>query len=408
MKTKLSMAWLIPLAGLGLPASSFAGAPGAAEELTTPQPAGGWEFRVEPYAWFTGLDGKTGIGPLVTEMSPSFSEVFEYLDMAAALQVEARNGRWGVLADGFYADLGGSGSTPGRVYDHVELDMKQFIGELSVAYRVYECPKGFVDVYGGFRYNNLSMDFDASLDPTGIAALSADASDRIVEGLGNRVEAIVQPKVETFKSAAAAERAKIEDAVRAKIEAEAEKRVKRLLIRQLVNRGSRDGVDLRELASDKIALELKKERLALTQAAANLEIARLRASVDNSLQSKVTQARSRYKQAGQNLADALNKQITSRAPTSASADKEWIDPILGVRSQWNLGEKWFLAGRSDVGGFSVGSDLTWSVQGTVGYRFTEKVSAELGYRYLDTDFQDGAFTYDMSTSGIFTGLNIRF
>lgn len=408
MKTQFSKAWLVSLAGMGLPASALAGVSDAAAGPAAPPPANGWEFRVEPYGWLTGLDGRTGVGPFVTELSPSFSDIFDYLDMAAALQFEARNGRWGIVADGFYADLGGSGGTPGRVYEHVDLEMKQFIGELSVAYRVYECPRGFVDVYGGVRYNNLSMDFEASLDPAGIASLSKDASNRISEGLEDRAKAIVQPKAEDFKAAAAADRTKIENSVRSKIEAEAEKRVKRLLIRQIENRGSRGGVDLRNLASDKIALALKKERLALAQAAANLEIARLRASVDASLQNKVNRAQSRVKQAEQDLANAINKQITARAPTSISADKDWIDPILGVRTEWNIHDKWFLAGRSDIGGFGVGSDLTWSVQGTVGYRFTGNVSAELGYRYLDTDYKDGAFTYDMAEHGIFTGLNITF
>lgn len=79
-----------------------------------------------------------------------------------------------------------------------------------------------------------------------------------------------------------------------------------------------------------------------------------------------------------------------------------------MRTEWDINDKWFLAGRSDIGGFGVGSDLTWSVQGTVGYRFTGNVSAELGYRYLDTDYKDGTFTYDMAEHGIFTGLNITF
>jgi opacity protein-like surface antigen len=56
----------------------------------------------------------------------------------------------------------------------------------------------------------------------------------------------------------------------------------------------------------------------------------------------------------------------------------------------------------------VGSDLTWSLQATVGYNFTEKVFVELGYRYLDTDYQDGGFTYDVEQAGLYTGLSIRF
>lgn len=405
MRTQRFRAGLLSLATTPLLGSASAGVPDAAVDLPAPPGTSGWEFRIEPYGWLTGLDGETGLGPLITEVSPSFGDIFQHIDMAAALQFEARKGPWGILADGFYADLGDSGTTPGDVYEQVDIDVKQFIGELSAAYRVYEGPQGFVDVYAGFRYNNLSMNFGASLDPVGIANLSSDASNRVVVGLEDRAKAIVEPKVDDFKTAAAAERTKIENQVRAKIEAEAEKRVKRLLIRQLENR---EALDHRRHLPGRIALAVKKERLALAKAAADLEIARLRASVDASLQGATRQARSRFKQAERNLANSINRQVTVHSPTSLSAENHWMDPILGLRAQWNFHDKWFLAGRSDIGGFGVGSDLTWSVQSTVGYRFTESVSAELGYRYLSTDYKDGAFTYDMAEHGVFTGLNIVF
>ena len=100
--------------------------------------------------------------------------------------------------------------------------------------------------------------------------------------------------------------------------------------------------------------------------------------------------------------------MQNRLPQTASAEKEWVDPIIGVRAQWNFNEKWFLAGKSDVGGFGVGSDLAWTVQGTVGYNFTQTVSAELGYRYFDADYSDGDFSYDLAEHGLFMGVNVKF
>ncbi len=120
------------------------------------------------------------------------------------------------------------------------------------------------------------------------------------------------------------------------------------------------------------------------------------------------QARSRVEQAEKKLAAAINKQLVSKVPTEASAEKDWLDPIVGVRAQWNINDRFFLAGKSDIGGFGVGSDLAWTLQATAGYNFTEKVSAELGYRYLHTDYRDGAFTYDIAPAGIFTSLNLKF
>ncbi len=48
-----------------------------------------------------------------------------------------------------------------------------------------------------------------------------------------------------------------------------------------------------------------------------------------------------------------------------------MNPIIGACWQWNFKEKWFLAARSDSGGFGVGSDFTWNSQPIVGGKFTE-------------------------------------
>jgi hypothetical protein len=397
------------IAGIAFLVSASAGSteePLGAQSPATP--ASGWQFSIKPYGWLTGLDGQTGVGPIVSDIDVSFSDIIDNIEMAAALQFEARNGRWGVIADGFYADLGASGSTPGPIYDTAELDMKQFIGELSVAYRVYESPSVFIDVYGGIRYNNMSMEFDATLDTAGIQTISDNASERIVTGLGERVADIVQPKIASYKAAAAAKRTTIEAQVATAIEAEADGRVKRDLERQLIQIRRDGGLNARDIASNRIIRAVKTERLALARSTAELEVAQLKASVDATQQSLVSKAKDRVDKAEQRLAAAINKQLTNRLPTNASADKDWVDPIIGVRAQWNINDKWFLAGKSDIGGFGVGSDLAWTLQGTVGYQFTDNVSAELGYRYLQTDYQDGAFAYDVAEAGIYTGLNIKF
>ncbi len=401
---------LVSLVLSGLAAAGLAHAGTVASEAAAPAPASSsdWTFRIEPYGWLTGLDGTTGVGPLAADIDLSFSDIFDQIEMAAAMQVEARNGRWGIIADGFYAQLGASGNPPGAFYSDVEVEMKQFIGELAVAYRVWESDKGFVDVYGGVRYNNLSLDLDGTLDAAGIGNAGVAASGRIVGGIDERAQAIVDPKVAAYQSAAAAKRAVIEAQVTSAIEAEAEGRVKRDLEKQLIQIRRDGGLSVREIAGNRIVRAVKAQRLELARATAQLEVAKLRAKVDSSLQGKVTRAKSRVNRAEESLASAISTQLQNRLPTSTTADKDWADPILGVRGQWNFTDKWFAAGRSDIGGFGVASDLVWSVQATVGYQFTETVSAEIGYRYLDTDYSDGDFIYDVAEHGVYTGLNIRF
>jgi hypothetical protein len=377
-------------------------------EIPPSPSASPWVFEASLYGWLVGIDGTTGVGPLTSTIDASFSDIFDYLNMAAAMRLEARNDRWGVIADGFYADLGASGNPPYEIYEHVDVSMKEFLGELSVAYRVYEGPRGFIDVYAGIRYNSLDMDFSGSLDSSGLQAISERASGRIVDGILERADAIAEPKAAAYKAAAATERAATESTLSADIEAEANGRVKRNLEKQLLEIRRRGGLDAREIASAKIMLAVTKQRTELAVSTARLEVAQLRSSVESGLQAEVGAAKSDVQQAKKKLAAAINKQLASRIPTEVSAKEDWVDPIVGVRAQWSVTDKWFLAGRSDIGGFSVGSDLAWSVQATVGYNFNERYSLELGFRYLDTDYTHNAFTYDIANGGIYTSLNAKF
>jgi opacity protein-like surface antigen len=91
-----------------------------------------------------------------------------------------------------------------------------------------------------------------------------------------------------------------------------------------------------------------------------------------------------------------------------SGDKDWVDPYVGARFQHAMSDRWTLVGYGDVGGFGVGSDLTWQASLGVNYAFTKDVSAKLGYRYLSFDYDKNNFVYDMQLQGIYLGVGIRF
>lgn len=255
---------LIPAALCASSVLAVAGEPEPAP-IVTPPAASPWEFRITPYAWLTAIDGTTGPTVRPAEVDASFSDIDDFIEMAAALQVEARYERWGLLADAFYSELGTSQTSSGPGHADVDLDFEQFLGELELLYRVVDCPQYFVDLYAGLRYNKLSLDFE--FERTGPV------------------------------------------------------------------------------------LEVDRE---------------------------------------------------------VSVDRDWADPIIGARTQWNLKEHWFLAAEGDIGGFGVNSDFTWNLQGTVGYNFTEMFSMELGYRYFDTDYEDSGFTYDIAQFGLLLNANFRF
>ncbi len=88
--------------------------------------------------------------------------------------------------------------------------------------------------------------------------------------------------------------------------------------------------------------------------------------------------------------------------------KAWVDPFVGFRGQYRLCDDWYLVGRGDIGGFDVSSELTYNLYGAIGHEFSERMSMELGYRYLYVDYTSGGFVYDMVTEGIFAGVRIDF
>ncbi len=89
--------------------------------------------------------------------------------------------------------------------------------------------------------------------------------------------------------------------------------------------------------------------------------------------------------------------------------EEWFDPIIGLKGLTMLGDsKFFLSGFLIIGGFGAGSDFIWDINANLGYRWGEIFSTTIGYRYLDVDYEDDGFLYDVAQHGPTLGLSWRF
>ena len=68
--------------------------------------------------------------------------------------------------------------------------------------------------------------------------------------------------------------------------------------------------------------------------------------------------------------------------------------------------------RPDIGGFGVGSDLTWNAQAIVQLPLRRSAGYEAfaaaGYRALYWDYKDGGFEWDVTMSGPMLGAGMRF
>jgi hypothetical protein len=91
---------------------------------------------------------------------------------------------------------------------------------------------------------------------------------------------------------------------------------------------------------------------------------------------------------------------------SASGSESWTDAVVGARVHHPVSDHVSLLGYADVGGG--GSDLTYQVIAGANWEFSKGYTAKAGYRLLDWDYEEDGTTWDMTASGPYLGLGIRF
>ena len=108
--------------------------------------------------------------------------------------------------------------------------------------------------------------------------------------------------------------------------------------------------------------------------------------------------------------------VTVSETESVEDDLGWADPVIGVMTVWDLYPRWNITLGGDIGGFGVGSDLTWTVICLAGYRFhfSKRImgNVQFGYRALYQDFETGSgsdqFKYDATMHGPHVAVSIDF
>jgi len=100
----------------------------------------------------------------------------------------------------------------------------------------------------------------------------------------------------------------------------------------------------------------------------------------------------------------------SLRPRESSGTQDWWDPIIGGEINLPFAEKFSLNLRGDVGGFGVGSDLSWQVFPYLGWQFADWAGIQVGYRWLSMDYEDSdeGFSYNVLTQGPQLGFTASF
>lgn len=375
-----------PLADIGevveLPRNAFATVPGKNPD--------GWSFMLQPYVWALGIDAQIQLKDIhAVNLRLDPRKVLIYLDWGVFARAEVRRGKWGVLADGMFAQLSTNGTPPGPLYENASVQVQQGLASLALAYRVIDDRRWFLDVYAGARYNYFGVQLGASTNTEGIENLSTAVVDRLASRAGQRIESFIDANGEAIA-------ATVEEAVRRRASAALRARAADIDWREL-----RDSLTPRQIRRILQIVNNRAEYRELVAATVQARLAARRAQLTAAIQNRVTQAR-------KNLSAALAEEIENILPTSYDDNQWWIDPIVGLRGQVNFTRWLFLSFQGDVGGFGAGSEIAWNVQSSLGINFTRHLFAEVGYRFYYLEYEGRFLNYSGGESGVFTGVGVRF
>ncbi|QZZ21290.1 hypothetical protein J5X98_02030 [Leptothermofonsia sichuanensis E412] len=84
--------------------------------------------------------------------------------------------------------------------------------------------------------------------------------------------------------------------------------------------------------------------------------------------------------------------ITLPVNQDFSSLRTFVEPLIGAQIGVDLSERWAVGLRGDVSGFNISADrnLTWNLLISTQYHFSPSTSLQLGYRFNNFDFEDGA------------------
>ena len=127
--------------------------------------AAGWENQITIYGWYAGLDG-TVQSPIGAESSVELeaSDILEDLELVFMGGYEGRTGRWSVIVDAVYMDVGGDGEAATALGTASgDLDISSWLVNAGIGYDLLQSDNGVLGIVGGVRYLSLDVDVDLSL-----------------------------------------------------------------------------------------------------------------------------------------------------------------------------------------------------------------------------------------------------
>lgn len=369
----------LPFLSLLLATPALAGqSPKETVPLEPTKPSDPWVFSLGIPGWLAATSGTIGLDGHDAHIYLGADTLIKDLDMIATFTLDVRKGRFGFYSDFLYVSASDGIGNEGLV-EKLAVRLDQYLIDMDLYFRVLEGPRGFLDLRAGVRYTNI---FNKVAISPGDEEIDR-ASTALVNDVGNRV------------------RGRLDELdLRGKLRTSLAGKLDPLL-------GNRPVLPIAPLGARRPGVVDDIVRAAIDRRVNALADA-LRAERAAASERLREEARSRINAIKKRIANDIASQLKESLDTTFSLDEQWWDPYVGLRGQWNLNKAFYLKATGDIGGFGVGSNLTWQAYGALGCHITRSIYAEAGYRYLYTDYDKDNFTYKVTQSGVEITAGITF
>jgi hypothetical protein len=348
-----------------------------------------WQFLIASPGWLAGLDGTVGLNGFDAEVDVNFGDILENLDMIFAARVEARKGRFGMYGELIYLSLSDGAQLSDRLVDNVAVQVDEYLADAGLSWRLVDKPRFSIDVVAGSRYTNIYQRLELTGDTAVITATSQQFVTNVSDGLRDRLNNAIS-----------------ESGFISDLRNEISARITNQLVTNLRDDQRSPSIPIAPLAARHPGVIANAVETVM-----RVEEARIRLEVDalglvGAARVAAVQQRVAARQAAiaQNIATTLQRKLNR---SFARAD-DWFDPYLGLRSRYDFSKAFYTSVRGEVGGFGVGSDLMWQVEGVVGCNLTRNIFSEVGYRALSFCYGNDGLTFDAITHGPQITTGIKF
>jgi hypothetical protein len=347
-----------------------------------------WQFTLAVPGLMPSLNGTIGVRGVNANIDIGLDQILQHLDMMFAMRAEARKGPFGMYAEVFYVGLSDDTQVGGLI-NNIHETVNPYLIDWGLSWRLINQPNWFVDFAAGSHYTNVYEQLELHSDPPLIQQTSqkfvTNISDDLVARLNNDIshsEFITQLKA-TIASDIVSQIDRHDSLHR-------HERNPRIPIGPL---GGRTEQDIARLVHDFV--QAKETALRARIDALHLRGEARRAAVRRAVNAAETQ-----------IVNQLTFTLDRKLGQTISRDDGWFDPYVGLHTRYNFNKTFYAAVRGEVGGFGVGADLMWQVEGVLGINVSRYIFTEIGYRALAADFEKDNFTFDMVLHGpqITTGI----